>query len=127
MQRIAFVQSVVAECNFPGYTFEVAYMGYNFSADVIALRVTYNEPDVMTGVTELQEGRWWLVQEAWDKGQIARTAFKAIMTSLEHRCRENFKYRGKAVFNPHFDIDDVWSRMEEHAVEMPAIDFQVGP
>jgi hypothetical protein len=27
---------------------------------------------------------------------------------LEHEAREQFKYRGRAVFGPHMDVDELW-------------------
>lgn len=28
----------------------------------------------------------------------------------EHRAREHFQYRDRAVFSPHYDIEDLWWR-----------------
>lgn len=39
------------------------------------------------------------------KNEIVTTAFKAVMTAMEHEVRENFRYRGASIFNPHMDPD----------------------
>ena len=57
---------------------------------------------------EKQKTREWLIPADSDKSQIVQTAFKCLMTSLEHRGREWFLYRGKSVFGPHFDVDKLW-------------------
>jgi hypothetical protein len=38
-------------------------------------------------------------------GELVQTAFKAVLTFLEHEARENFKYKGVSVFDPHYDIE----------------------
>jgi hypothetical protein len=34
-----------------------------------------------------------------------QTAFKCVLTSIEHEAREQFTYSGARVFGPHFDVD----------------------
>ena len=38
-------------------------------------------------------------------GEIVQTAFKAVLTALEHEARENFTYRGHSIFDPHWDVE----------------------
>jgi hypothetical protein len=42
------------------------------------------------------------------RSEIVQTCIKLVMTSMEHRAREGFTYRGKRVFGPHFDVDAIW-------------------
>jgi hypothetical protein len=39
--------------------------------------------------------------------EIVTTAFKAVMTAMEHEVRESFKYRDVAIYNPHLDPDSL--------------------
>lgn len=39
------------------------------------------------------------------KSEVVATAMKAVLAAEEHEARELFKYRGKAIFNPHIDVD----------------------
>lgn len=39
------------------------------------------------------------------KSEFVRTCFLAVLQAVEHETRENFRYRGKAVFGPHIDVD----------------------
>lgn len=107
MNELERVYAIVSEVAFPGYRFQVQE---DDSGGVIRtmVRVVYEEPDVMTGVRETQEGRWWLINHGWAPGQIVQTCFKAVLTSLEHRGREHFTWRGRAVLQPHFDLPTLW-------------------
>lgn len=89
------VQAVIDDINMPGYQFILEPVG-----DLFSIQVSYVEPDVMSGVPEEQRGRRWVFPAGQTRGQISQTAFKAIMTSLEHRAREQFLYRGRPVLNP---------------------------
>lgn len=71
----------------------------------IYLQATYDEADIVTGVVEQQHTRKWLLSPAMTKSEIVQTCFKLAMTSAEHRVRETFKYRGRRIFGPHFDVD----------------------
>jgi hypothetical protein len=104
--ELARVRQVVAGVKFPGYTFTVEPL-----ADHVYVQVSYDEPDVMSGVVEEQRGRKWLLPAGQTVGQIVQTCFKAILTSLEHRAREHFLYRGKPVLQPHMDLEKVWESL----------------
>lgn len=52
--------------------------------------------------------REWPLTPSMTKSEIVQTAFMAIMAAQEHETREAFKYKGKAIFGPHFDVDDLW-------------------
>lgn len=54
---------------------------------------------------EWQSTRKWLLSEHMTKSEIVSTAFKAALTAEEHECRETFRYKGKKIFGPHFDVD----------------------
>lgn len=54
---------------------------------------------------ELQTGRKWLMSKHMTKSEVVATAFKAALTAEEHECREEFRYRGKKIFGPHFNVD----------------------
>lgn len=50
-------------------------------------------------------GRKWRLSPHMTKGEIIQTAFMACMAWEEHECREAFKYKGQAVFSPHFNVE----------------------
>jgi hypothetical protein len=97
------IQTLVALVEFEDYTFHVraGHGGWY-------LQATYEEPDIITGTPETQSTRRWPLSPEMVKSEVVQTAFKCVMTSMEHRAREGFKYRGRRVFGPHFDVDALW-------------------
>lgn len=93
----------------------VIYPGYEVCLGVISdeffIQVEYKEPDVLSGIEEQQQGRKWVFEAGQTAGQVIQTIFKALLTSLEHRAREHFLYNGKAVLQPHMNINEVWRMM----------------
>lgn len=58
-----------------------------------------------TGGIKEQAGRKWRLSKHMTDSEIVQTAFLAVRTAQEHELREQFKYKGYAIFNPHFDLD----------------------
>lgn len=52
-----------------------------------------------------QKGRKWWLSPHMTKSEVVSTCLKAILTFEEHEIRERFKYRGRAVYDPHYDVD----------------------
>jgi hypothetical protein len=59
----------------------------------------------MTGEVETQHGRKWILSKHMTKSEVVTTAFKAVMTAEEHEIREKFRYGGRMIFGPHFNVD----------------------
>lgn len=63
----------------------------------------------------LCKGRKWRLSYHMTKSEIVQTAFKAVLAAVEHETREQFLYRGAAIFGPHYDVDhlhDICSVLE---------------
>jgi hypothetical protein len=99
---IARLKDVLSRIEFEGYTWEAR----EAHGGVVVLG-TYTEPDTYTGVPEQQSTRKWLVSPHMTDSEIVQTVFKLCATSMEHRLREHFTYRGRRVFGPHFDVEDL--------------------
>lgn len=56
----------------------------------------------------VQFGRKWKVSEHMTKSELVQTAFKAVLTAQEHEIREQFLYKGRPIFSPHYDVDKLW-------------------
>jgi hypothetical protein len=69
------------------------------------LRVRFAGPCNTTGTIQEWEGRKWFLSAEASRTEIVQTAFKAVITALEHEARETFRYKGAAIFGPHFDCD----------------------
>lgn len=73
--------------------------------DVPYLQITARGQCNTTGEDVDWNGRKWMLSEHMTPGEIVQTAFKAIMTAVEHETREQFRYFGQPIFDPHYDID----------------------
>lgn len=49
--------------------------------------------------------RKWRLENRFTVSDIIRTAWLATSAAEEHEARERFKYKGKSIFGPHFDVD----------------------
>ncbi len=93
-------KQIIAAIDFREYMFVVLAAGGN-----CYLQGQYFEADVVTGKDELQKTRKWLLSEHMTKSEVVQTAFKCALTSMEHRTREHFLYKGHRIFSPHYDVD----------------------
>jgi hypothetical protein len=99
----AFVNAVLSH---------IHYNNKQFVAEAVPgggcfIHVASYEIDHEDGLMKHMKGRRWYVPEGSSGGEIARTAFLAVMTWEEHEIREMFLYDGNAIFSPHFDVDVV--------------------
>lgn len=108
------IVSAVELCGYPGYEFSVRRDGRG----EMFLQAFYVEPDVVTGIPEGQVTRRWFLSPEMTQSEIVRTAFKCIVTSMEHRAREWFAYRGQAIFGPHFDVEALVELCREGKFEL---------
>jgi hypothetical protein len=97
------MRNLVALCSFQNYRFTVTE-GHGG----IYLQGGYVDADIVSGEPEWQHTRKWLLSPSMTRSEIVQTCFKLVMTSMEHRAREGFTYRGKRVFGPHFDVEALW-------------------
>ena len=56
----------------------------------------------------LSKGRKWKWSQFMTKSEIVTTCMKAVLQYEEHEARENFKYNGLSIFDPHYDVDKLW-------------------
>lgn len=96
---VAEIQGILWLVDYPGYTFEAG------GTDRYWIRASFRQPCSATGKPQFQHTRKWYVSKFACKSEIVQTALKCVLTSVEHEAREAFKYRGRAVFGPHFDVD----------------------
>jgi hypothetical protein len=88
---------------------DVRFMDYVFvlgqDESRLFLQGVFTEPDIVTGKAEQQQTRKWFVSQHMTKSEFVQTVFKMCITSMEHRTREHFRYKGSAVYSPHFDVE----------------------
>lgn len=89
----------IVDVKFPGYSFRVhSYDGKTY------LQAEFHSPCSQTGQVTLQKTRKWLLSVHMTESELIQTAFKCVLTAIEHEAREQFKYKGRAVYGPHFDV-----------------------
>jgi hypothetical protein len=69
------------------------------------LQAVFHGPCADSNEVTQQRGRKWLLSQHMTTSEIVQTAFKAVLTAMEHEVRENFRYRGCPIFGPHFDVE----------------------
>lgn len=95
------IRETIAHVFFDGYTFHVE----EGPTPSYLLKATYMESDVNTGEMSRQTTRKWFISQYATRGEVVQTLLKCILTSMEHRAREGFLYKGVRVFGPHMDIE----------------------
>ena len=86
----------------------------------LRLRAEWLAPDAATGQMEKQQSRWWPLSKHMVKTEIVQTALKCAFVAEEHEIRETFKYKGRAAYNSHIDIETLWQWAED-------VDVRVDP
>lgn len=54
---------------------------------------------------EDQYCRRWVLDNHMSVSDLIRTAWMATLAAEEHEARESFRYKGRKIFGPHFDVD----------------------
>lgn len=85
------------------------------------LQVSFLAEDMESGTIEEQRGRKWYLSQFMTKSEVVATALKAVLTAEEHEARESFRYKGRAIFGPHFDVDALYE-----FVRLSNIDVRTG-
>lgn len=94
---------ILSQVKYRDWQFHVEERGEN-----IYLQVRFSEQCLCTKQLSPQAGRKWILSKWMTKSEVVTTAFKAVMTAEEHEIREKFRYRGRMIFGPHFDIEALW-------------------
>ena len=103
--NLFMAQAVINGVHFPGYTFEVFDSG-GYSGKVF-LQAEFHAPCADSGKLTLQKSRKWYLSDHATESEVVQTAFKCVLTAIEHEAREQFKYEGQAIFWPHFNVNDL--------------------
>lgn len=99
--RLSEIEDLLEKVKFQDWEFYLGTRGME-----LYLQVKFDAPcTVEGGQPQKQHGRKWFISEHMTKSEIVQTAFKAVITALEHEAREMFTYRDRPVFGPHFDVD----------------------
>ena len=98
---INYATEILKDVSYPNYTIYAKVDGRR----EMYLQAKYNELDIITKDMSIQMTRRWFISPEMTKSELVQTAFKCILTSMEHRVREHFKYKKYRVYGPHYDVE----------------------
>lgn len=93
---------ILRAVDYPGFTFLVSEEA---EGGGLYLQIAATTPCNVTGEPLHWKGRKWRLSRHMTKSEVVQTAFKAVLTAIEHEAREQFTYRGQSIFDPHYDVD----------------------
>lgn len=100
---------VLGRISFPGFTFILKSYAHRPT-----LQIECKGACNVTGADITWTSRKWQLSWHMTDGEVVQTAFKAVLTALEHEAREQFTYRGVTVFDPHYDIEKLVALRMQH-------------
>lgn len=71
----------------------------------LQIQVRGDNSAAQAGLDESWTSRKWFLSPYMTKSEFVQTAFLAVMTAMEHETRERFRYKGHAVFGPHYNVE----------------------
>lgn len=104
MMTIEAAREIVRDLSFPGYEFIVVRLGDADGHFYLQARFQAADANAPEHI-EQQTTRKWLLSVHMTRSELVQTALKCVLTSVEHEAREQFTYRGRRVFGPHFSVD----------------------
>lgn len=110
-------EQIVFRCSFTDWKFLIGEEVSTFFPTYF-LQVSAMGVDNGTGAPMQWKGRKWALSPHMTASEVVQTAFKAVMTAMEHETREKFLYRGRSIFDPHYDVDKLHAlRGQEDCLE----------
>ena len=73
------------------------------------LQVEIERVDIVTGQMAVGRGGKYTVASDATLSEVVQAVFGLYRNYEEHECREWFKYRGRRVFGPHMDVEELWN------------------
>jgi len=101
MKSFEEIEEIVKQISFRDWRFSITHY---FNRGIL-LVAEFNAPCAVTLEPGVQRSRKWPISPHMTKGEIVQTALLAVRVAVEHEMREDFKWRGQAIFGPHFDIE----------------------
>jgi hypothetical protein len=99
--------NLLADVSFGDWTFSVGEDG-----DRLYLQLKFEQPCTTTGEHKPWSGRKWFLSPHMTDSEVITTAFKAVITSVEHEAREKFRWRDRAIFGPHVNVHALYQVAE---------------
>ncbi len=99
-------QAIVAQCAFNDWEL---VLHREHHGNPRYLQIEWNDEDNYNpGQPYRSKGRKWLISPYMTRSELVLTAWKAVLTAVEHEIREQFTYNGRTIMHPHVDVDVLW-------------------
>ncbi len=99
-------EAAIADVSFRDWNFRIGRDGRGSDGAIrFFLQVRATTPCSVTGKPYEWGGRKWFLSSYMTQSEVLQTALMAALTAVEHEAREDFKWQGKAIFGPHYDVD----------------------
>jgi len=108
LQTKETLQKFVDELQFNDWEFHL-----RLKNEIPYLQIKFMAPCNDTGKMELQSCRKWMLSYHMNTDELISTAYKATEAAVLHEMREQFKWRGEALFHPHIDPQELWKLAHE--------------
>jgi hypothetical protein len=104
------LKSILAEVSYKDWKFEAKAFSEHFPTmpEYFYIRVEFRAEDTCTKRASVLWGRKWCISPHACASEVVLTALKAVLAAEEHEARERFHYRGRAIVNPHVDVEALW-------------------
>jgi hypothetical protein len=90
------IREIIEQVSYKDWRFHVMPYGAGY---VLQLRFCG------AGAADEQRSRKWILSSFACRSEIVQTALKAVLAAEEHEARELFRYKGRPVFGPHYNVD----------------------
>lgn len=124
MRNHAETALLLHDLAYPGLTFQLYWQWFPDTQDCqkghldARLRVTCEEGTCnVTGQPMSWNGRWWRLSQHMTDSEVVWTAFKAVLTALEHEAREKFTFKGVRIADSHVDVHKLADFMAQPSVQ----------
>jgi hypothetical protein len=71
------------------------------------LSIEFQVPHEATGKPVVKRSRKWRMSETITKSELIHTVFMAVMNAMEQEVREQFVYRGRAIFSSSLNVESL--------------------
>lgn len=117
-------REILEQVHYQDWTFDVFREG-----DTLFLQVHFTAPCACrSNRGNLRHRcRKWRISPRSTKSELVQTAFLAVRTAEEHEIRERFKYRGRSIYSPHYDVEKLVEIYDARGWDMRVNSFDAHP
>lgn len=71
------------------------------------LQLHWEGPCAIEGHNCPQSSRKWWLSPHMTPSELVQTCLMAVLVATEHEVREHFTYKGRPIFGPHFNVENL--------------------